>query len=92
MDRIFGTVIRQLREGCGYSQSEAARRSGLSQSQWSRLEDGTHWPSKPTIGLLCNVLRCTPREFLLDVARHIVDVACFLDGWEEEKTNNEHDC
>lgn len=71
MDRIFGTVIRKTREKKHLSQSDAARFSGLSQSEWSRLEDGASWPRKQTIAVLCKALGVTTREFFLSLAAHI---------------------
>lgn len=79
MDRIFGTVIRQIREEQNLSQSEAARISGLSQSVWSRLEDGTSWPRKRTITLLCRALNVSAQDFFLNLATHIQGI----EGWRE---------
>ena len=71
MDRIFGTVIRKIREKKHLSQSDAARFSGLSQSEWSRLEDGMSWPRKRTIVVLCKALDVTAKEFFMSIAAHI---------------------
>ena len=69
MDRIFGTVIRKIREKKHLSQSDAARFSGLSQSEWSRLEDGMSWPRKRTIVVLCKALDVTAKEFFMSHRR-----------------------
>ena len=39
-DTDFGQVLIQLRTDLGISQSEAARRAGVDQGMWSRIELG----------------------------------------------------
>lgn len=87
MDRIFGTVIRQIREKQHLSQAEAARISGVSQSVWSRLEDGTSWPRKRTIVSVCKGLEVSMQDFFLKLATHIQSLEPW--GWSEWNGDDE---
>ena len=49
MQRIFANALKHLREKKGLSQAVVAKRAGIAQSEVSRLEGGTHWPSYKTI-------------------------------------------
>lgn len=48
---MFGRRLKELREGRGWSQSELARRAGLTANAISQLEDTEHprWPYFPTL-------------------------------------------
>ena len=52
----IGARIKALREEKGMSQMELAEKCGLAQSHISRLENGTHSPSRKTVETLANAL------------------------------------
>jgi transcriptional regulator with XRE-family HTH domain len=54
VDTDFAQLILQLRVDLGLSQSDAARRAGISQSDWSRAERGIyrHLPHKMAVAML----------------------------------------
>ncbi|MBQ7262422.1 MAG: helix-turn-helix transcriptional regulator [Synergistaceae bacterium] len=71
MDRIFGTVIRELREDAGLSQELAAATTGVAQSSLSQLEDGKSWPRRKTVLRICDGLGVPIEDFFLRVADQI---------------------
>ena len=74
MYRLFGTLIRQLREKKKLSQNEASKRAGITQSQWSRLEDGFCWPTENSIGRVGIGLGIpTPEHFFKKWARFLLN-------------------
>lgn len=86
MDRIFGAVIRGLRERAGVTQSQAAKCSGLAQSAWSQLEDGSEWPQKRTILKICKGLNVSVGKFFLSVAEHIQALPSEVwEGWDDDE-------
>ena len=52
----IGTKIKELREEAGFSQTDLASRSGLTQSHVSRLENGDHSPSNKTLSRIADAL------------------------------------
>ena len=63
MDRALGSIIYSLRKEANLTQAALAKKAHLSQSAISRLEDGSRWPTKRTIKLICNALNVPLDEF-----------------------------
>ena len=56
MDRAFGSIIYSLRKEANLTQADLAKATGLTQSEISRLEDGSRWPRKRTLLRVCKAL------------------------------------
>ena len=56
MDRAFGSIIYSLRKEANLTQAALAKATGLTQSEISRLEDGSRWPRKHTLRRICKAL------------------------------------
>lgn len=54
--------VRAWREHKGMSQEEAARRAGIRQATWSRLERGVTNPHRVTLAAVAQVLGVRPDE------------------------------
>ncbi len=65
MDRIFGNVFAYFRQKAGLSQKSVTVKTGIAQSELSKLEEGTHWPNKKTISKFCKGLKVSGRDFFL---------------------------
>ena len=63
MDRAFGSIIYSLRKEANLTQAALAKKAHLTQSAISRLEDGSRWPARRTIRLICNALNVPVDEF-----------------------------
>lgn len=59
----FPARLIALRESTGLSQSETARRAGISRQAYRKLEDGTSVPTMPTLLALATALDISPRKF-----------------------------
>ena len=57
MDRAFGSIIYSLRKEANLTQADLAKATGLTQSEISRLEDGSRWPRKHTLRRICKALQ-----------------------------------
>ncbi len=55
-----GTAIRALREAEGMSQTDLARRVGITASQLSKVERGANGMSPPVLRRVATVLGCDP--------------------------------
>lgn len=62
----LGNKIRQYRKKAHLTQEELADLIGLSQKYISNIECAKAAPSLPTLINLCNVLKATPNQLLLD--------------------------
>lgn len=92
-DRVLGNALKHFREISGLSQTEAAKRTELSQSAISRFEDGDNWPCKETTFRFCHVYGIS----ILELFRFITDDLSESPPWaleitvidldEEEKEN-----
>lgn len=89
MDRIFGEMIRVLRVQKGISQQEAALFSGLSQPEWSKLEDGSRWPQRSTYWRLSRGLGISVREFFERWAAFIQQLPD--EAWEDWNVDGDGD-
>jgi transcriptional regulator with XRE-family HTH domain len=71
--RVFGSVLKTMRERAGLSQNQLARLSGLDHSYLSRLESGQRHPSYDTVARLARVLARDrqERELLFAVAGYV---------------------
>ena len=65
MDRLFANTIRHFREKFSLTQAELRTLSGISQSELSKLEDGSRWPRKRAIFRLCKALGISTKEFFM---------------------------
>ena len=81
MYRIYANTIRHFREKAGLCQYEVAIRSGISQSQISKLEDGIHLPPYETIEKLCEAFGISMKEFLKYMA---TDILSWVDDIDDE--------
>ena len=75
MDRLYANTIRHFREMFSLTQAELKMLSGISQSELSKLEDGSRWPRKKAIFRLCKAFGISTREFFTymkdDLARQL---------------------
>ena len=83
MYRIYANTIRHFRETAELSQADVALRSGMSQSQVSKLEDGIHLPSYETIERLCTAFGISIKNFLKYMAMDILSWVNDIDEDEE---------
>lgn len=60
--------LRKAREARGMTMQEAARKSGISKSFWSRLEAGLTKPSIEVAGRIAAALGCDPKELFRELA------------------------
>ena len=81
MYRIYANTIRHFREEAGLKQYEVAMRSGMSQSQVSKLEDGIHLPVYETIEKLCAAFGISMKVFLKYLA---LDILSWVDSIDDE--------
>ena len=85
MDRIFANTLRHFREEAELSQVETSMLSGISQSELSKLEDGSRWPRKKTIFRLCRVFGISTKEFFRYMRD---DMGYQLDFWIEPEEDD----
>ncbi len=71
MDRIFGTPIRKLREKAQLSQRKAASAAGLTQAALSKIENGSFWPSKQSLGRIGKALGVSTMTYFFYLAENI---------------------
>ncbi len=65
MDRLFGEMLRTLRQNAGLSQRQLAQRAGLDFSYISKMENGRlPPPAADTIVLLCQILGVSADDLL----------------------------
>jgi len=53
----IGVAIKFVRNQLGISQEELSKKTGISQTSISQIENGIKAPSKKTISKICNVLQ-----------------------------------
>ena len=82
-------MIRVLRVQKGISQQEAALFSGLSQPEWSKLEDGRRWPQRSTYWRLSRGLGISVREFFERWAAFIQQLPD--EAWEDWNVDGDGD-
>ena len=58
--RQLAETLRRLRRDAGLTQTEMAKRLGISQPTLNRLEVGGQNTTLQTLGQLCRALRCDP--------------------------------
>ncbi len=63
IERFYANTIRHFREEAELRQVEVSALTGISQSQVSKLEDGSRWPMGKTIFLLCRAFGITTKAF-----------------------------
>ena len=79
-DRSYGVALKHFRKLAHLTQSEAAKRSGISQSAISRFEDGDNWACKEYTLMLCYVYGITFRDYI----RFVNDELEKLPDWAVE--------
>ena len=62
--RALGNAVYALRKKLNLTQSEFAKKSGLSQSAISRIESGQRWSTDRTLDLLGEALGIDPMEIM----------------------------
>jgi transcriptional regulator with XRE-family HTH domain len=77
--QTFGMLLRFYRAGQGLSQSELARKAGLTYSAISRLEAGNRRPKRETVESLAKALELGPEE-----AKELFEKAGYAWKWEEQ--------
>ncbi|MBR2209487.1 MAG: helix-turn-helix transcriptional regulator [Synergistaceae bacterium] len=75
MDRIFANTMIYFRKKAHLTQSELALKAGIAQSQVSKIEEGTHFPTIPTISKFCRALGISGNEFLLHMGLDLIATA-----------------
>jgi transcriptional regulator with XRE-family HTH domain len=64
LQRTLGEAARAARLRLGLTQEEVARKVGLAQSVYGRIERGGMMPSVPTLRKLCLALETSPETLL----------------------------
>ena len=67
MDNVrvnLGNAVKQMREALGWSQSQLARASGVSQQNVSRIEQGKQMPRVDMLAFIARALGATPDDIL----------------------------
>ena len=90
MDRAFGSIIYSLRKEANLTQADLAKATGLTQSEISRLEDGSRWPRKHTLLRICKALNL-PIEELFSLASNNMSKPDAKRWNEYEKENDENE-
>ena len=85
MDRIFANVIVYFRQKFGLSQKIVSIKTGIAQSELSKLEEGTHWPNRKTIAKFCNGLGISGKEFLLRMGINLIITALTIEIWLDDE-------
>jgi len=67
--RQLAESLRRLREEAGLTQTEMARRLGISQPTLNRLENGSQNTTLKTLSQLCRALRCEAGELFASRVR-----------------------
>ena len=94
MDRIFANVMAYFRQKAGLSQKTVSIKTGIAQSELSKLEEGTHWPNKKTVSKFCKGLNVSGNDFFLFMGLTMIFTALTTEIWlyedeEEKKKKNE---
>lgn len=66
---LFGTVIRELREGRGWTQEELAERANMNASYLGFVERGDNVPTLTIIIQIAEGLRVEPGDLLREVMK-----------------------
>ncbi|MHB8156808.1 MAG: helix-turn-helix domain-containing protein [Desulfocucumaceae bacterium] len=69
LKKIIGINIRSIRKLKGYSQNEAAQRTGFTPSYWGYLERGQKNPSIELLERIAEILDVEPYILLVDTTR-----------------------
>ena len=85
MDRIFANVIIYFRQKFGLSQKIVSIKTGIAQSELSKLEEWTHWPNRKTIAKFCNGLGISGKEFLLRMGINLIITALTIEIWLDDE-------
>ena len=76
---LFGSILRAYRTERGLSQSQLARKAGLTYSAISRLESGNRNPKRKTVENLARALELSPEE-----TEELFQWAGYAWNWEEK--------
>ena len=60
----IGDRLRYLREIAGLTQTEAALRAGMTQSQWADIEGDRRTPMQQTLHRVAAAIGCEPRDLV----------------------------
>lgn len=71
--KVFGQVIRQMREKLGVSQEDMAHRAGLDRSYYGKLECGRYQPTLTTLLAIGRALKVPASAILIRVERVLAD-------------------
>ena len=85
MDRIFANVIVYFRKKLGLSQKIVSIKTGIAQSELSKLEEGTHWPNRRTIAKFCKGLGISANVFLLYMGISLIATALKTEIWLDDE-------
>lgn len=72
-DKAIGTRLRDLRRKRGYTQSEVAKKIGVSRSSVANWEQGYRAPDFLSIKHLCRIYR-VPVDFVYGTSDHVYNV------------------
>lgn len=64
LDMTFAVRLREIRISLGLTQSELARRMGVSQPRIAEMEKGEYSPTLSTLQKIANALKINPHELL----------------------------
>lgn len=72
---VVGRILVLARESVGVPQAELAAAAGVSQSTWSRIENGSSGLSIEQLSLAAAKLRCTPGHLVAEADRAVNGLA-----------------
>lgn len=92
MDRIFANVMAYFRQKAGLSQKSLSVKTGIAQSEVSKLEEGTHWPNQKTIEKFCKGLGISGNLFLFYFGITLIATALTKTIWlNDDKEDDENE-
>ena len=77
----FCDNLRILHKASRYSHEKFAEKLGVSQEKITEWEKGESYPSIAMLGSICNVLKCQPKDLLLDIS----DKKAFEEGEDKDR-------
>lgn len=75
VEKIFGMVLRELRQGKGFSQENLGFEAGFHRTYVSQLERGQKSPSLNAVFRLAAALKINPSAFIAKVEQRVGKVA-----------------
>ena len=72
-------LLRDMRAARGWTTTEIAKKAGMAQSAYSRLENGGRIPKPTTLAKIAAAYNLPKNYFMLEIARQQSNTAAFRD-------------